>query len=390
VGFVSAVHNDGGVVAAAAASGASAQEAADEIARKLLGLDLAALLVFVSSDYDAAEFAREIAARFGSAPVVGCTTAGEMTPEGWTDGAVVAIGFKRRDFAMVARPILDLAHFRVEDGRVIAAELRAEMARLAPAAEMEHAFAMLLIDGMCRREEAVISALHRALDDVPIVGGSAGDALRFERTFVIHGGKVYGDAAVLMLFKTRLPIRIFKCDHFEPTPVKMVVTEADSERRIVRELNAEPAAQEYARVSGLADSSLDPFSFASHPVLVGVGGEYYARSIQRVNPDGSLSFFCAIDEGLVFTAARRRDPFACVREVFHRTEAEIGEVEMYIGFECVLRRLDAEREQAAHEMSQLYRANRVVGFNTYGEQYQAMHVNQTFTGVAIGRRREVA
>ena len=35
-------------------------------------------------------------------------------------------------------------------------------------------------------------------------------------------------------------------------------------------------------------------------------------------------------------------------------------------------------------VSELLAANRVVGFSTYGEQFNAMHVNQTFTGVAIG------
>ena len=56
------------------------------------------------------------------------------------------------------------------------------------------------------------------------------------------------------------------------------------------------------------DSNLDAFSFASHPVLVGVGGQYYARSIQQMNPDGSLSFFCAIDEGMVLTVAQPLNP----------------------------------------------------------------------------------
>ena len=55
-------------------------------------------------------------------------------------------------------------------------------------------------------------------------------------------------------------------------------------------------------------------------------------------------------------------------------------------FECLLRRLDAEQHQLARDMSDLYRQNRVVGFHTYGEQFGSMHVNQTFTGVAIGRR----
>jgi len=28
----------------------------------------------------------------------------------------------------------------------------------------------------------------------------------------------------------------------------------------------------------------------------------------------------------------------------------------------------------------------VIGFATYGEQFNSMHVNQTFTGIAIGHR----
>ena len=134
-------------------------------------------------------------------------------------------------------------------------------------------------------------------------------------------------------------------------------------------------------------AKLDPFSFASHPVLVRVGGSYYARSIQRVEPDGSLHFFCAIDEGMVLTAATSRSLVGSTQDVFAQMQDQIGEVSLYIGFECLLRRLDAEQHQLARDMSELYRQNRVVGFHTYGEQFGSMHVNQTFTGVAIGRRQ---
>jgi hypothetical protein len=37
-------------------------------------------------------------------------------------------------------------------------------------------------------------------------------------------------------------------------------------------------------------------------------------------------------------------------------------------------------------VGRIFAENKVIGFATYGEQYNAMHVNQTFTGVAIGRR----
>jgi hypothetical protein len=377
---------DGGVVSAAAWSD-SAEGAAAEIARQLAPFDLSGLVVFVSPDYDIGVFASEMARRFGATPVIGCSTAGEITPEGLSEGAVVAVGFLRRHFAFIARPIVDLTNFRVEAGRALTKQLRADLNNARPGFDMRGVFGLLLVDGLCRKEEAVVSALQIALEDIPIIGGSAGDGLRFERTFVIHGGKALNDAAVLAMIATDLPFKTFRNDHYEPTTYKMVVTEADIERRIVKELNAEPAAKEYARVCGILDTTLDAFSFASHPVLVSVGGEYFVRAIQSVNPDGSLSFFCAIDEGLVFTAAKRCDPIASLAELFIGIESELGEVDLYLGFDCVYRRLAAEREQVAQPMSKLYRANRVVGFNTYGEQFTSMHVNQTFTGVAIGRRR---
>ena len=322
---------------------------------------------------------------FGDTPICGCTTAGELSPDGWGDNSVVALGFSALDFTIVARPLLDLANFRMEDGRRVGSELRQELARNGNGGD-EKSFGLLLIDGLCQREEAVMSSIYAALDNIPVVGGSAGDGLRFEKTWVFHGGQAHTDAAVLILLKTSLPFRLFKCDNFEPSATKMVVTEADIERRIVKEINAEPAAEEYSRAVGIMDTDLDMFSFASHPVLVRAGGAYYARSIQQVNPDGSLNFFCAVDEGMVLTVANARNPVGTTQELFEETRAEIGDVSLYLGFECIFRRLDAEQHQFARDISQLYRENHVVGFHTYGEQYRSMHVNQTLTGVAIGKR----
>lgn len=373
-------------VVVAQSKAATAVSVVADIAAQLPSDGLALILFFVSPWYDPHEFFAEVTKTFPGAPVYGCTTAGELAPDGWGDNSVVALGFMADDFSAVARPIFDLANFRVEDGRRIGAELRQELARCGGDADDQRSFGLLLIDGLCQREEAVMSAIYASLDNIPVVGGSAGDGLRFERTWIFCNGQAHTDAAILILLKTSLPFRLFKCDNFEPTATKMVVTEADAERRVVKEINAEPAAREYSRAVGIMDTKLDAFSFASHPVLVRVGGAYYARSIQRMNPDGSLSFFCAIDEGMVLTAARARNPVGATLDLFAETRDEIGDVSLYLGFECVLRRLDAEQHQFAREMSELYRENRVVGFHTYGEQFRSMHVNQTLTGVAIGKR----
>ncbi|MGB0914176.1 MAG: GfdT protein, partial [Phaeobacter italicus] len=51
--------------------------------------------------------------------------------------------------------------------------------------------------------------------------------------------------------------------------------------------------------------------------------------------------------------------------------------------DCVLRRIEAQQKQLSPQISALLASHRAVGFCTYGEQVNSMHVNQTLTGVAI-------
>eukprot|EP01037_Dinobryon_pediforme_P014832 gene14832-14968_t len=385
---------DNTAVHVATGRGRNASEAVFALSRTLPKTGLSAILLFMSPDYDPHEFAREMALHFPDIPVFGCTTAGELTPEGMSDGNVMALGFNGDDFNIVAQPIADLDQLTISQVRDHVRVLRnrldqVEKGHIENTSVARPKFGMLLVDGLCLREEALISAISGCLDDIGIVGGSAGDGLNYQNTWVLFDGKAQQNAAILLLLSTDVPFRLFKCNSFEPTDVKLVVTGADLDKRIVRELNAEPAALEYARVVDVPDSELDDYCFAAHPVIVRVGGDYYARSIQRVNADGSLTFFCAIDEGLVLTVAGRLDTLGVVEDMFRLTEAELGEVSLYIGFDCIHRRLDAEQRQIARDLSDLYRRHRVVGFNTYGEQFGSMHLNQTFVGVAVGKRSQV-
>lgn len=118
--------------------------------------------------------------------------------------------------------------------------------------------------------------------------------------------------------------------------------------------------------------------------MLQVGGVPYVRSIQRVNPDLSLSFFCAIDEGLVLSGTRAHDVVSNLARTFDGLRRRLGPLQVVLGCDCILRTL-AEHDSATRtRLSALLAANHVVGFNTYGEQFNAMHVNQTFTGIAIG------
>jgi hypothetical protein len=163
----------------------------------------------------------------------------------------------------------------------------------------------------------------------------------------------------------------------------MVVTEADPERRLVREINAQPAAEEYARLVGVAPDQLSHFVFAAHPVTVRVGGHHHVRAIQKVEPNGDLAFFAAIDEGLVHTLAEGSDNVEHLGRALDALTVGGRQPDAILGCDCILRRLEVAQIQAQRAVSRLLAQHRVVGFSTYGEQYNAVHVNQTFTGVAI-------
>ena len=365
------------------------REAVAELRTQIAHPDAAIYLIFCSAEYDREQLGAALEHHFADAPVYGCTTAGEITPFGYISGGICGISFAHGEFQVAATLIRDLRSFNITDTvrqtRTLTSALQIADHHL-PIGQSEPArcFALLLVDGLSVREEQVVSAIGNTLAGIPLVGGSAGDGLDFEQCHVYFEGEWVTDAAILLLMRTRRRFSVFKTEHFVPSEQKMVVTGADLERRRVTEINGEPAALEYARLCGRPGQPLSPRTFAQHPVVVRVGGQYHVRSIQRVNADNSLTFFCAIDEGLVLTLAESVDLLQDLEELFRRLQAELGRPDLIIGCDCVLRNLELEERKLKQAVSDLFMAHRVVGFCTYGEQYMSMHVNQTLTGIAIG------
>lgn len=344
------------------------------------------IIVFFSLDHEAQALSTALSHAFPDVRITGCSTAGEITPSGMIEGGIVLIGFPCEGFRIHTGLIENIDEFGVERATQIVRKLKDETVNGSNGKRSERTFALLMIDGMSNAEETLVAAIHWAMDDVQLVGGSAGDSLEFRHTSLIYDGRLVEQSAILMMIESDFDFRVFKTQNFDPTTVKLVVTAADTENRIVYELNAEPAALEYASAIGLMPNDLGPFSFASYPLVVKVGGDYFCRSIRNMNPDGSLSFFCAIDEGLVFTVARPQDMIRSTTETLDEVERSLGGIDFVIGFDCILRRLDAENRQIRRELNELYHRYRVVGFHTYGEQFNAMHLNQTLTGIAFGTR----
>ncbi len=314
----------------------------------------------------------------------GCSTCGEISPGGMHDSGAVAVLLPASHFTVLSQTIENVHTAGMNSIAQQAAEQRVLFEAMCDVKCTQNSFAVTLIDGLTYSEEAVTAALHRGLGDIPLIGGSAGDDLRFKKTTQLHNGRVYSNAAILLLIKTDIPYQLCTENNFVPTGEKLVVTEADPDTRTVYEFNAEPAALVYAKAIGVERDELGPNCFASNAVVVRVGGEYHCRAMQRVNSDDSVTFYSAIDNGVVLTVAKTEGMVRSMRQCIEHIEHGIGEIDLMMGFECILRKLDARHRNVIGRIEDLYVENNIVAFNSYGEQYQSMHINQTFTGVAFG------
>lgn len=341
--------------------------------------------LFVTPRADFSEVVAEAERFFPNTDVVACTTAGELGANGYEENLILATGFPAADFVSKSMLIEDI---RSLDGQATIDSITLErMALLDSTPDLNDSFAFLVVDGLSLSEDTLTATISPALRDFPIFGGSAGDGTSFQQTLVGLNGKVAANSAVLTLARSKHRVHVFSLDHLVPGEVQMVVTEADPSQRIVKEINAEPAAREYARLVGKDPDQLDRFIFASHPVVVRIGDTHHVRAIQQVNDNEELVFFSAIDEGMVLTVATPQNLSEHLQEKL--AELSLTEPpENIIGCDCILRRIEAEQSQQTRQISNVLRANRVTGFSTYGEQIGPLHVNHTMSGIAFYRRGE--
>ena len=271
--------------------------------------DISLVLFFCSSEYDHEALAAEMARRFAGVPVVGCTTAGEIGPLGCRDHSIAGVSFAAAVCTAVSRPsrgpprLPDRGRRRARAATCAAGSTSARRRR-----RRANTFAFLLVDGLSGHEEQVAHSLQQGLGEIPLVGGSAGDSLSFERTYIycgrpLHVGRgrpraghhpaaVHGvqDAAL------RAHRRAARGHRGRPRRARGRGDQRPAGRAGVR---AHPRPRRRAIST--------PSHFAASPVVVLIDGANYVRSIQKAEPDGSLKFYCAIERGVVLRVARGVD-----------------------------------------------------------------------------------
>lgn len=356
-----------------------AAAAARIAAQQINARDTCFVLAFVPGDRNGAVIAHSLEEALGGVPVFGCSTAGQITTEGYETDALLLLAFPKTHFrcaSVLMEPLNPLS-------TTTAATLAQRHVQKFSHTAGWNRLGLIFTDGLSKQEDMLISALETTLGDLPIFGGSAGDGLRFEQTYVLHNGHIHHNAAVLLVLETDLPFQGIGFDHFLPGDSQMIITDADPDDRKVFEINGAPAAQEYARLVGCAVEDLSPQIFAENPLLIEYKDNHYVRAISDAGEDGALSFLAAIDDGLIMTLGQGQEIIETLQAGLDIRDAKGRRPDFILGFDCVLRKLEIEQKQLAHAVSKVLGAAHVFGFNTYGEQHCGVHMNQTLVGVAF-------
>lgn len=361
---------------------------AADLLGQLRGAGTGLLVVFCTMTVDLGRLGA-LLRQGGRESVIGAATGRAIGAAGFLKHGVTGFLLPASRFAAVDAVIERPQAFGPGDAANLVRHLHSRI-EAGAGARYAHRFGLLLVDAEPRCEEPLTAALGFALSGVPLAGGSAGDVYfnphgqHPESARVLYGDRALQRAAVFCLIATDAPVRAVSHHHFTPGRRRVVITEADPSRRVISEINGRPALDEYAAACGLRVQSRDPGDFASHPLMIRIGGQYFARGIQRIHDDGTLEFACAVEPGIVVTIARSGDMRARLAALFDELSAAVGPLELAIGFDCAARTAAMERAGHTEEITAIMRRHHVCGFATLGEQFGAIHVNNSFSCVAIG------
>lgn len=185
--------------------------------------------------------AADLRAAFPASLVVGCSSAGEISTSGVTTGSAVVTTVKFDRAGLVA---VDENVRGMHDSEAAGTRLGAKLSAAKP-----HSV-LVLGQGVELNGSALIRGLRKALGEaVTLVGGLAGDAGRFVKTYVISGERASSDEIVAVGFcDPGLRVTTGTFGGWKPFGALRKITRADG--NLLFELDGEPALNVYKRYLG--------------------------------------------------------------------------------------------------------------------------------------------
>lgn len=326
-------------------------------------------VLFAAIDFDHALILQNIDTTFPGLELIGCTTDGEVSS---------ILGFQQDSLTLMlfCSDTVEIhagVGYGTHNDAIASAQQAIQQATAKSTAPPKLCIALpasYTEEGLTTSGEDILSGLDLALGgQVPVLGGTAGDQFRFEKTYQFFGTQVISDAIPVLLFFGDLKLSHGTGCGWQPLGKKSIVTK--SQGTILYEIDGQPALKFYQQYLG------NRLPTAEHPLSVyeNESDRYYMRVPNRCDPEtGSINFLGNIPEGSVIqlTEISRDDVVAASGTSFKNAlENYPGtEPEAVLLFSCCCRRwLLGTRAKEEYQLVEqaLPKAIPTCGFYTYGE-----------------------
>ncbi|MBU6443331.1 MAG: FIST C-terminal domain-containing protein [Alphaproteobacteria bacterium] len=366
---------------------ADAETAICEIRDSIAQPEMTLAILFIDPALGAEAVQAAMQRHWPDVPAIGTTASGHISLLGLGTATISAVSLAAPDFFAVADHLDCASEFDTSGVRAAVKRLVARLDREAGHCDETNTFAMMFMAYKSMYEERALNTIYGSLGGINLFGGAASRVDAQKTCWVLHNGSVRRDSIAVALVHTSRPFALFSTHHFQGTGERLVITGARPSERLVTEINGEPAALEYARLIGVSPEELRGHVYIERPVAVKIGDQYYLRSIERVNEDGTLLFGCALEIGTTLRVVTPQSMAANLETEFRRLRGVVGQPDLMIATDCAHRRLTLTSDNERNAVSRLLIEQNAVGFGSYGEQFNRTHLNHTLTGVAIGARK---
>ncbi len=331
------------------------------------------VLAFASVRFDQEALLKGIGSVSRKAPVVGCSTAGEIQHDLPAFRSVVVMAIRSDRLQAAVGIGSGISQNPRQAGR--------ELAAAVVASRLENPHGLILFpDGLTGNVAEVIRGAQDVLGlSFPIAGGSAADDFEFKTCWQYFNGKPHTDSVVGILLAGSISLGIGARHGWQPLGRPQTVTRASS--NVVYEVEGQSAVGLYETYFGMKPNSLKTEELARISTMYPLGfpvpeeEEYLLRNAVGIEPEGGLIFSGEVPQGseVRLMMGSKAKALAAAQWAAEQAKLGIGSRTPLFGlvFSCVSRAQLFGRalgRETALIRQTLGEETPLIGFYDYGEQ----------------------
>ncbi len=367
---------------------AAVEEVVEQVRLRLDGAPAKGGLLFACQDADHEQILEAVTSAFPAMPLIGCTTDGELSSVlDFQEDSTLLIVFSGDGLEVrvgLGRSLSDSVENAVQDA----------LDQAQAAAEPRPQLCIAIPESLTVSAVSIVNTLvERLSPDVPLVGGTAGDQWRFEKTRQFIGREVTSDSVPILLLCGAVQVGVGVASGWQPVGPRSLVTRAEGHR--VREIDGLPALDFFQQFHG---PHVEPNPEYPLGVFDANRGEHYLRAPLSYDRDsGSVDFAGDIPVGseVQITDASRNEILTACETSIKMANASFNGTDPagVLVFSCAARKqlLGTRTAEEAALLRNLGEGLPMAGFYTYGEiapmgdrSFATLH-NETFVTVLLGQ-----